>query len=43
MAIFMEILAPYFKAYFTPIFCTAGVCKVQYNTIFILTFYDQVL
>lgn len=27
MAIFMEILAPYFKAYFTAIVCTAGLCK----------------
>nr|XP_022344974.1 RUS1 family protein C16orf58 homolog isoform X1 [Crassostrea virginica] len=27
LAICMEILAPYFKAYFTLIVCTAGVCK----------------
>ncbi|XP_061188413.1 RUS family member 1-like [Saccostrea echinata] len=27
LAIFMEIMAPNFKTYFTPIVCTAGVCK----------------
>ena len=29
MAIFMEILAPSFPWMFTPIVCTAGVCKVS--------------
>ena len=31
-AMFMEILAPYFPAFFTLIVCTAGIFKVNKNT-----------
>lgn len=32
-AMFMEILAPYFPAFFTLIVCTAGILKVKKNQV----------